>query len=157
MTTCELCANLSWRAAGDSEMMSEASFRAREAFCSPSAAITCKAQFLTIENNKKDADNHLCPRLPCGFSLCCHRSLQVLWQPHILHLVRVNSNTEWSINTLPTLTQYRSSLNKSPLLAQYQYPRGQLQHQSSSEKNNSLNSASTPYSYLQSSGNSLSF
>ena len=35
---------LSWRAAGDEEMMSEASFRARDAFCSPSAPITLEQQ-----------------------------------------------------------------------------------------------------------------
>ena len=35
-----VCKYLNWRAAGDSEMISEASFKALEAFCSPSAAIT---------------------------------------------------------------------------------------------------------------------
>merc|ERR1719474_1629262 len=35
-----VCRYLSCRAAGDSDMISEASFRARDAFCSPSAAIT---------------------------------------------------------------------------------------------------------------------
>merc|ERR1711973_298863 len=35
-----VCKYLSCSAAGDSEMISEASFRARDAFCSPSAAIT---------------------------------------------------------------------------------------------------------------------
>ena len=35
-----VCRYLSWRAAGLSEMMSLASFRALLAFCSPSAAIT---------------------------------------------------------------------------------------------------------------------
>jgi len=34
------CRYRSWRAAGDSEMTSEASLSARDAFCSPSAAIT---------------------------------------------------------------------------------------------------------------------
>ena len=38
---------LSWRAAGDLTMMSAASFRASEAFCSPSAAITWKEEILT--------------------------------------------------------------------------------------------------------------
>ena len=33
--------HLSWSAAGDVEMMSEASFKAFDDFCSPSAAITC--------------------------------------------------------------------------------------------------------------------
>ena len=40
---------------------------------------------------------HLCPRLPGGFGLCCHGSLQVLWQSHILHLIRVNSFAEKKI------------------------------------------------------------
>ena len=38
---------LSCKAAGDSEMMSLASFRALEAFCSPSAAITWEENVLT--------------------------------------------------------------------------------------------------------------
>ena len=37
-----VCKYLSWRADGDSFMTSAASFRDREAFISPSAAITCK-------------------------------------------------------------------------------------------------------------------
>ncbi len=39
---------LSWRAAEDSAMTSEASRRAREAFCSPSAAITCTREIWEI-------------------------------------------------------------------------------------------------------------
>ncbi len=37
-----VCKYRSWRAEGDSLMTSAASLSAREAFCSPSAAITCK-------------------------------------------------------------------------------------------------------------------
>jgi hypothetical protein len=36
----KVCKYRSWRAAGDSEMMSEASFKALAAFCSPSAPMT---------------------------------------------------------------------------------------------------------------------
>lgn len=41
-----VCRYRSWMAAGDSEMTSAASFNAREAFCSPSAAMTCNTYFL---------------------------------------------------------------------------------------------------------------
>ena len=37
---CNVCKYLNWRACGDSEIISDASFKAREAFISPSAAIT---------------------------------------------------------------------------------------------------------------------
>ena len=40
--------DLSCRAAGDSEMISEASFRARDAFCSPSAAITWRFSLIGV-------------------------------------------------------------------------------------------------------------
>ena len=40
--------DLSCRAAGDSEMMSDASFRARDAFCSPSAAITWRLSSIGV-------------------------------------------------------------------------------------------------------------
>ena len=43
--------HLSCRAAGEEEMMSEASFRALLDFCSPSAAITCVKD---LRNNLKD-------------------------------------------------------------------------------------------------------
>lgn len=41
-----VCRYRSWSAVGDSMMMSAAAFRARDAFCSPSAEMTCKMRWM---------------------------------------------------------------------------------------------------------------
>ena len=45
-----LYSNLSWRAAEEELIISEASFKAREAFCSPSASITFREKLYEISS-----------------------------------------------------------------------------------------------------------
>lgn len=86
-----LCRYRSWRADGDSAMTREASFRALDAFISPSAAMIWNRHPIRglqlLPRGAPGSDlSHLCPGLTTGFRLCGHSSLQLLRQLHIFDL-----------------------------------------------------------------------
>ena len=83
---------LSWRAAGLSEMMSLASFRALLAFCSPSAAITWGE--VSVSSLVLRTGSYLSSGLSGSLSFSSHGSLQTLRKPDVLHLNSLDLNNK---------------------------------------------------------------
>lgn len=88
----------SCKAAGLSHIVSAASLSARADFISPSAAITfARASLLGMKKWRWIWDYSqswqlfqiLVFTLPCSFSFSCHRSLQLLWEWHVLAALRM--------------------------------------------------------------------
>ena len=76
-------------------MISEASLSALEAFCSPSAAMTCKEDDLLLNcpiitviiTNYLNISTYLSSGLSGSFSLCSHGSLELNRQPGIFAVI----------------------------------------------------------------------